>query len=152
MMAYQDIARQTLLEQGMLALIMGALRKTIEWKLESPAFSRKLSSVLFAAQSFQRHLERTLAVEEYDGYMDMVVQLCPHLARKIEVLRQEHDLFRKETRRIVYRLEHVSSTGHITLDSVCDELLVLLTNIEEHNRKEVDLLQEGFNQEEGGEG
>lgn len=151
-MSHQDIAQQTLLEQGMLNLIMGALRNTLAWKPESPDFSRKLSSLLFAAQSFHRHLERTLAVEEYNGYMEMVAPLNPHLAKNVEQLRQEHDLFRKDARRIVYGLENVSPTGRFTLDSVCDELLALLNKIESHNRKEADLLQEGFNREEGGEG
>jgi hypothetical protein len=60
--------------------------------------------------------------------------------------------FAKDARRIVYHLENVASTGHVTLDSVCEELLVLLNDIEDHNRKEANLLQEGFNQDEGGEG
>jgi hypothetical protein len=67
-------------------------------------------------------------------------------------LRQEHETFRKAVPRIVARLERNSSTDHIPLGIVCDELLVLLEGLEEHNRKESDLLQEAINREGGGEG
>jgi hypothetical protein len=38
------------------------------------------------------------------------------------------------------------------LGKLCDDLLVLLGKIEEHNGKETALLQEAFKQDEGGEG
>src|SRR6476469_9538939 len=118
-MHQRDIAEQTMLEQEMLNLIMGALRNTIAWKPESPDFSRKLSTILFSAQSFQRHLERTLAVEEYNGYMPMVAPSNPHLAKNVEILRQEHDVLRKDARRIVYSLENFSPTGGSALEGMC---------------------------------
>ena len=152
MMAFQDIAQQTFLEQGMLNHITDALRSTIDWKLQGDDLSRKLSTLRFMAQSLQRHLERVMALEEYDGYMDMVGRLSPHLGKEVDALRQEHDQFRKAVPRIVARLERISSTDHIPLGIVCDELLVLLEGLEGHNRKEADLIQEAFDREGGGEG
>ncbi len=151
-MTPQDIAQQTLLEQGMLNHIMGALRSTIDWKLHGDDLSRKLSTLRFIAQSFQRHLERVLALEEYDGYMDMVGRLSPHLGKEVDALRREHDTFRKAVPRIVARLERISSTDPIPLGTVCDELLVLLDRLEGHSRRESALLQEAINREGGGEG
>src|ERR1700682_3241191 len=101
MMAFQDIAQQTFLEQGMLNHIMGALRSTIDWKLHGDDLSRKLSTLRFITQSFQSHLDSVMALEEYDGYMYMVGSLSPHLGKEVDVLRQEHDQFRKAVLRIV---------------------------------------------------
>jgi hypothetical protein len=151
-MAPQDIAQQTLLEQGMLYHLTDALRSVIDWKLHGADLSRKLSTLRFIAQSFQRHLERVMALEEYDGYMDMVGRLSPHLGKEVDALRQEHDTFRKAVPRIVARLERISLTDHTTMGIVCGELLVLLEGLEGHNRKEADLLQEAFDREGGGEG
>jgi hypothetical protein len=67
-MAPQDITQQTLLEQGMLYHLTDALRSVIDWKLHGADLSRKLSTLRFIAQSFQRHLERVMALEEYDGW------------------------------------------------------------------------------------
>ena len=151
-MAHQDIAQQTLLEQGMLIHLTDALRSVIDWKLQGDDLSRKLSTLRFTAQSFQRHLERLMALEEYDGYMDMVGALSPHLGKDVDALRKDHDQFRKAVSRIVSRLERISSADPTTMGLVCDEMLVLLEGLEDHNRKESDLLQEAFDREGGGEG
>ena len=63
-----DIAQQTVVEDGILKLLVEGLRSALAWKVTND-FSRKLSSVRFITQSFQRHLERLMALEEYDGYM-----------------------------------------------------------------------------------
>lgn len=148
----QNIAQQTHIEHEMLRLIMEGLRLTAGWQVSGPNGSRKLSTLRFMAQSFQRHLERLLALEECDGYMDMVVASAPRLSRATETLRGEHELFRKEARQFVQRLERLSAMEPVVLGQVCDDLLILLDKIEQHSQKEMNLLQEAFIQEEGGEG
>ena len=91
-MAHQDIAQQTLLEHGMLNHLTDALRSVIDWKFQGDDFSRKLSTLRFIAQSFQRHLERLMALEEYDGYMDMVGGLSPHLGKDVQGRRPRRHL------------------------------------------------------------
>ena len=93
-----------------------------------------------------------MALEEYEGYLDMVVQLSPFSGRAVDALRHEHDQVRNAAHRIVSRLERSSSTDHTTFGTVCDDLLVLLERLDEHGRKETDLLQEAFDREGGGEG
>ena len=151
-MAHADIAQQTLVEHGMLKCITDALRIAISWKLEGPDILRKLSTVRFITRSLQHHLDHLLALEEYDGYMGVVLKLSPASSRQVDALRQEHDEFRKETSRLVHRLEHLSPTDRTTFDHVCNELLVLLGKVDEHSRRETDLLQETFDREGGGQG
>jgi Hemerythrin HHE cation binding domain len=148
----QDIARQTQIEQDMLKHIMEGLRISAGWPVLGPDASRKLSSLRFVAQSFQRHLEHLLALEEHDGYMDLVLRCAPHLGRATDVLKDEHEQFRSEARRLVLRLERLPATDLAALDKVCSDLLVVLGKIEEHNAKEIALLQEALDRDEGGEG
>src|SRR5450631_3017505 len=94
-MAYTDLAQQTLVEQNMLLLIIEGLRTTLAWEVQGDDFTRKLSTLRFISVSFQRHLERVLALEEYDGYMDLVLHASPQSGNNVDTLRQEHDHLRK---------------------------------------------------------
>jgi hemerythrin-like domain-containing protein len=147
-----DIARQTQVEQELLGHIMKVLRTSAAWPVPGPDASRKLSTLRFVAQSFQRHLEHLLTLEEYDGYMDMVLRTAPWLGRRTDVLRAEHDSFRNGARQLVRRLELLPATETGDLDKVCGELLALLEKVETHNNKETALIQEALGSDEGGEG
>jgi hypothetical protein len=147
-----DIIQQTVVENCMLKILVEGLRSALAWKVTNAAFSRKLSSVRFITQSFQRHLERLMALKEYDGYMDRLAKKAPQLTRAVGELKQEHEAFRTRIRRILLGLEHVSSTDYATFANLCDELLTLLTNVDEHRKKEANLYHEAFEQDAGGEG
>jgi hypothetical protein len=148
----QEVARQTQVEHEMLKHIMEGLRLAAGRPVPGPDGSRKLSTLRFVAQSFQRHLEHVLALEEYDGYMDLVLASAPWLGRATEALRAEHDLFRTEARRLVQRLERLRATDVAAQGKLGDDLLVLLGKIEGHNGKEVALIQEAVGRDGGGEG
>jgi hypothetical protein len=148
----QDIAQQTQVEHELLRHIIEGLRRTAGWQVPGPDASRKLSTLRFIAQSFQRHLERLLALEEHDGYLEMVRRIAPWLSRAADALGAQHDAFRGEARRLVERLERPQATEAPGLDEVCAGLPRLLDRIEEHSRKEVALFQEAIAREDGGEG
>jgi hypothetical protein len=151
-MAHENIAEQTLVEHEMLKHITDGLRRAIGWQTDGEDLVRKLSTIRFIAQSLQRHLDHLLALEEYDGYMDAVFKLSPHLRRNVHALRQEHDEFRKATEHVVHGLENVTPTEADMFHSVCGELLALLEQLDNHTRNEVALLQEAFERDGGGEG
>lgn len=151
-MVYTDLAQQTQVEHGLLMLLMEGLRNTLTWKVPGVDFARKLSTLRFITQSFQRHLERVLSLEEYDGYMDLVTQASPQLSNTVDSLRVEHDRFRDEARHIVHRFEHISPKDTEAFARNCDELVDLLNRLDEHNKKEANLIQEAFVRDEGGEG
>jgi hypothetical protein len=148
----QDIARQTEVEQELLGHIIKVLRTAAGWEVPGPDASRKLSTLRFVTQSFQRHLEHLLTLEEYDGYMDLVLRLAPWMGRATDALKAEHDLFRAQARQLVARLERLPATDLGALDKVCDEMLALLEKVEVHNSKEIALFQEALARDEGGEG
>src|SRR5215831_1572861 len=105
LMDRQDIAEQIRFEQELLRHVMEGLRLSTTWQVRGPDASRKLSSLRFVTSSFQRHLERLLALEEDDGFLDREVAGAPHLGRAEAALRAEHDGFRREARRVVQQLE-----------------------------------------------
>jgi hypothetical protein len=148
----QDITQQIAVESGMFKLLMEGLRNALAWKVHGNDFSRKLSTLRFMAQSFQRHLEHLLAAEEFDGYLVNVGEIAPQLARSVDALRLQHEKFRAGSRRILHGLERVSPTDKVRFDSLCNDFLTLLNSIEEHNQREADLVQEAFAREGGGEG
>ena len=151
-MAHTDLAQQTVVEQNMLMLLIEGLRNTLAWKVQGTDFVRKLSTLRFTTQSFQRHLEHVLALQEYDGYMDLVLRNGPQMGKVVDTLRQEHDQFRKEASHIVHQFEHVLPTDGDSFDRICAELVGLLKRLDVHNKKEVALMQQAFAQDEGGQG
>jgi hypothetical protein len=151
-MVHTDLAQQTLAEHNVLTLLIEGMRNTLAWKVEGTDFARKLSTLRFITQSFQRHLEHVLTLEEDGGYMDLVLQTRPHQGNNVNALKQEHQQFRKEASHIVHRFENVPPTDGGSFSRTCGELVDLLKKLDAHNKKELKLMREAFHQDEGGEG
>jgi hemerythrin-like domain-containing protein len=149
-MNHKAISEQMLIEHEMLSHLESALRALLHWTLRGQDLSRKLSSLRFMTGAFQRHLERLMALEEDDGYMEVVRECRPEFTGQIEVLRTEHDDFRRRLRRASARLERLSTTDVEHCEQLSQELSSLLEKVDAHSRKEVDLLQKSLLQEEGG--
>jgi hypothetical protein len=146
------IPQQVLVEHQTLAFVTSALRSTIGWKYQGTDLSRKLASLQFVGQSFQRHLKHLMALEEEDGYMAVVVASRPELTDEVATLRHEHDYFRKALSPILNRLRRIAPTDHATFAAVSDDLLALLAKLDAHSSRETDLLQEALLTDGGGEG
>jgi hypothetical protein len=151
-MTQDEVSQQTLIENGLLKGLVDGLRSTLGWQVQGTDCSRKLSTLRFMAECFQRHLERMMSLEEFDGYMAHVMEISPYLSRRVEALRGEHGLLRETARHVLHRLEQVSPSDPATFADVCDELRGLLEKVETHSRKEVHLVQEACTRDSGGEG
>ena len=151
-MDHLAIPQQVLVEHQTLAYVTSALRATMGWKYQGTDLSRKLASLRFVGQSFQRHLKHLMELEEEDGYMAVVLADRPELTDEVEALRQEHDQFRKALNRILARLRRVAPTDHAAFTKISDDLSALLEKLDEHSRKETGLLQHALLEDEGGEG
>ena len=146
-----DIAQQMFIEHEVLGHIMASLRSIIDWRVSDTGASRKLSSLTFVTQAFQRHFDRLMNLEEQDGYMSMVTAENPSLTETVDSLRDEHEVFRSEITRILSRLEHLNPDEYGQLDLASGELLALLAEIDRHGSKEIQLIQQALLQDEGGE-
>jgi hypothetical protein len=143
-MSDQEHASQMAVENEALRHIIGALRTVLDWKPKGADFSRKLSSLRFTAQSFQRHVERLMALKEQGGYLTDAVEQKPNLNEAVQALLKEHDEIEESLHRIVYRLDHVNPADKAGMDAVCNDLEMLLLQVEDHHRREARLMQEAY--------
>lgn len=142
-MGQHETARQLLLENQLLEHITTALRTAVAWD-HGPEFSNKLSTLRFLVQSLSRHLNRLMAMEEYEGYMASVVDACPHLADAIDELLKQHALFRATLDRLVSRFDRLATSDAAGLELNSQELLTFLEMVAEHHARERDILQEAL--------
>jgi hypothetical protein len=152
LMSQHEFAQQALVENGLLKSLTEGLRAALAWEASEEEFRRKLSTVRFIFQSFQRHLERLMSLEEVDGYMDSVLADNPHLSKAVAALKEDHVHFRQAAGSIAQRLERVSATEYDRFADICLDAADLLEELDDHTEQEAKLFLEGFEQEEGGEG
>ena len=147
-----DLQQQVSIEQETLGHVVSALRTTIGWESGEGDFSRKLSSLRFVCESFQRHVKRLFRLEQAEGYMTEVLDIRPELSDEVRALRAEHLEFRKGVRGILARLAEVEPNDQATFSKINEDLVALLDRLEKHHRKEIRLLQEALLRDAGGEG
>ncbi len=151
-MARKDIKIQAEIEREMLSHIENGLRTVLAWHTEGEDYSRKLSTLRFIAQSFERHLDRVQALDEHDGFIPMVLETKPHLKPRIEDLKSHRDEERARVQKIVSRLDRIPPDDMTQFNGLCDEMSRVLERYKAHRQQELALLQEAFTQEEGGGG
>jgi Hemerythrin HHE cation binding domain len=137
------------MEHQILEHIKQALRVTINWQAPAVSMPRKLSSLQFTFKSFQRHLERVISIEEEGGYM---VDVKPHFQDRSDQLARDHARFRQGLRNLLPELNDVTEWEEPRFEKVCNELRALLDDVDQHDLREVELLQESLLMDDGGEG
>lgn len=140
------------IEHEALEHIKGALRVMLAWEGGRVAVEQRRSSLAFSLQSFSRHLQRLMRIEEQDGYMAEVEEINPRLSSRIRVLADEHDRFRQHLADLAPRLDAVDEWNAIELEDVCGEIKEFLREVDDHDLAEIRLLQEALTLDEGGEG
>ena len=140
------------MEHQILEHVKQAFRVTLEWKAPSVSLPQKMSSVNFTLKSFQRHLERLMAIEEEGGYMAMVSEVSPHLHQRIDHLAHDHDRFRQQIRHIVPCVEELCEWQPVEFAEVCAEIICLLDDVDLHDHNEISLLHDSLLWDDGGEG
>jgi hypothetical protein len=145
------LIQQTKRESQALEHVTRALEVMLGWAVDGDGFSRKLSSVRFFTELYQRHLERLFALEEIDGYMESVSRLQPELTGQVDNLKREHERFRAAVRKMVVRIDLASPINLPEFDATCDELRNTINQVLEHLRREQELLVESFHRDAGGE-
>ncbi|HEX3655451.1 MAG TPA: hemerythrin domain-containing protein [Pirellulales bacterium] len=137
-----SLAHQTLVEHQILEHVKDALRLTLEMKVSSSSLARKLSSVRFMAQSFERHLNRLLILEEDGGYMEMVRERRPQLIDEATRLRHEHGELRELLAGIKQGLDGLADGDEERFHGTCHKLRDLLDRLDEHDAREINLLEQ----------
>lgn len=140
------------IEHQMLDHVKGALRVTLDWNAPSVSLTRKKSSVRFSFQSFCRHLDRLMRIEENDNYLEELCETKPHFEPQVRRLRADHDHFRSRTHTLMAQLENLEEWQSDQFDECCLEIRELLREVDQHDHEEVRVLQELMSSDLGGEG
>jgi hemerythrin-like domain-containing protein len=151
-MAQNQSMNQAAVEHEALRHIIGALRTVMDWRPGAGDVSRKLASLRFICQSFQRHLERLMALKEENGYMADAVERMPSVAEKVQGLLREHDQLDETLHRLLLKLDQTSSTDQARIDTLSSDVEALLVKLEDHHRREAELMQEAYQRDVGGQG
>jgi hemerythrin-like domain-containing protein len=147
-----SVASTSLIEHQVLNHVKQALRVTLDWDAPVVSLPRKLSSLQFTIKSFRRHLERVMSLEEEGGYLEDVVAAKPNLESRIEKLTRDHNRFRAKIRDLVQQLGAINEWQEDCFVGLCNEIRDLLDEIDLHDEREIDLLQESMLLDDGGEG
>lgn len=145
-------ASMACMEHQVFEHIKQALLVTLNWKAPVVAMPRKLSSLQFTMKSFQRHLDRVITIEEEGGYMADAMASKPYFQDRVDQLVKEHARFRERLKRLVPELNDTKEWEEPRFDRLCDELRALVADIDCHNEREIELLQESTLVDDGGEG
>jgi hemerythrin-like domain-containing protein len=140
------------MEHQILEHVKQALRVTINWEAPVVSMPRKLSSLQFTIKSFNRHFERVISIEEEGGYMNEVVDAKPYLQNRIDGLERDHNAFRTRLRKLNSALNDIKEWEEPRFEKVCQELRELLDDVDRHDLREIELLQESLLMDDGGEG
>lgn len=146
----QEIARQAEVELAILLGIEESLRIALQWMTRGRGNSHKLSTLRFQAWSFERHLTRIKVLADHGGYMHVITDANPHWAAEVEALRIERADLHAALEGIIVRLDRVSRDNSAEFGQVCRDLERFFDRLRAHGRKERELLQHSFTQEEGG--
>ena len=145
-------------EANILRSVRGALERALGWDVASTGFTQKLCSVHFALKSLDRHVQRMMELEERGGYMAVVGDTKPNLRDRAELLQAEHEMLRERFGQVMTAFEPLPRVVALNTSQqdrfvqLCDELDMLLQDLDHHEAREAELLQDVLLYDEGGEG
>jgi hypothetical protein len=99
------------------------------------------------AHAIEEHVEIT---ERPEGLYDEISTKAPHLATKIDRLREEHPVLRDRTQALLTKLQKASIGPAWPLDEARDDVQRLLGQIVRHRQLGSDLVWEAYNLDIGG--
>ena len=145
----QEIAKQMEVELVLLLNIERSFQTVLQWMTRDRGNSRKLSTLRFVARSFERQLTRTRVLADHGGYMHLITDTKPRLAGEVKALKNAREELQANFERVIVQLEYVSPDDAAGFEKVCGELEHYLADLKAHGRKELELLQRSFQQNEG---
>jgi hypothetical protein len=99
------------------------------------------------SHAIAEHVEVT---ERDGGLYDEICGLAPHLSGKIDRLREEHPVLRRETEELTSRFRTTEPGGGWPIEAARDDLQRLLGRLVRHRQLGSDLVWEAYNLDIGG--
>jgi hypothetical protein len=140
---------QFTLENQVLDHVKKALRNTLSADAELMGMERKVSTVQFVTESLARHLERLLDLE---GLLDPSEITRPQLAERARGLQAEHIRIREMLMNLSEAAAELSTEQEPYFKAYCRNATAFLDQLDRHEQAEMSMLQQLYNDDEGGEG
>ncbi|HET9250055.1 MAG TPA: hypothetical protein VFP13_08995 [Actinomycetota bacterium] len=126
----------------------------VEEAISRPAVGREpdwTKGVLLRLEALEHAIDEHIEItERTEGLYDEISVKAPHLATKIDRLREEHPLLRERTQTLITRLRTTAVGTTWPLDEARDDLQRLLGQIVRHRQLGSDLVWEAYNLDIGG--
>lgn len=126
----------------------------VEVAISSAAVGREpewAKSVLLKLQELGHSLDEHIEITERpQGLYDEIKMRTPHLATKVDRMREEHPVLRERTAELLTRLQDEGIGDSWPLEEARDDLQRLLGQIVRHRQLGSDLVWEAYNLDIGG--
>jgi hemerythrin-like domain-containing protein len=151
-MLADDRFYQYTVENQVLDHVKRALRNTLTSDTERMGLERKVSSVRFVTESLERHLQRMLDFEDEVGLVDPLEANKPHLVEKAASLQREHEQIRLLLQDLSEAAANLTSAEETYFHAFCQHAASFLNTLDKHENQEIEVLQQIYTDDEGGEG
>ena len=143
---------QFTIENQVLDHVKKALRNTLTADAERMGVDRKVSAVRFVTESLARHLERLLDLEDEVGLVDPREVDKPHLVERASILQREHTSIRSMLLNLSEAAAELGTEQEPYFQAYCRNAIAFLDQLDRHEQAEMSILQQIYNDDEGGEG
>ena len=110
---------------------------------------RWLADLCAQFECFRAHLQKHMALEEYDGYLSAVLECRPTLSGRVSVLKHEHLEMGQLMTSIYQTLRAITADDRLIMRDCCSRIRHLLDSVEEHETAENMMVTYVFTQDIG---
>ncbi len=134
-----DLAVEILREHKLLHAIIRGLQKRLEGGTAASPIT-VVQTLRGELREFRDHLQRHFDLEEQGGFLDDIVVRLPTAARKIELLRREHETILAS----VDELLDFCTVEMTQLNNLCMRVHEMISNLKRHENVEHELIQAAY--------
>ena len=146
-----SIVSTACMEHQVFEHIKQALLVTLNWQAPVVGMPRKFRVCNSRSSRFSGTSNACSPIEEEGGYMTDAMDAKPHLQDRVEQLAKDHARFRDRLQTLLPELDETKEWEEPRFERICEELRTLIADVDRHNAREIELLQDTL-VEEGGEG
>jgi hypothetical protein len=119
-----------------------------DWEYRSASRARLLEAGKVVGD-FRHHLLCHFAQEEHEGFLEPVLRRAPERTSTVEQLKSEHTALRQDIDRLHHDFVLASYGGKVSLGSLRAALADLVEALQDHERRESDLIQAVYYRDTG---
>ena len=143
------IAQEVELEHIQLNKQMLDLKKIIFGEVKEKNFPEWRLHFLWKLRDFKNELLKHFDLEEEGGFMHEVLKAAPQEAKKVDLLKQEHESMIASLDAVLQGLKAMGTVDKVSLNNIRNDLNHLIYRLESHETKENHLMQLAYYREFG---